>query len=202
MKNQDDDYDCVFNHNPPKNISSANNMSTSSFGNRHMKAPSSLLVKLKETDSREEIQVDLDQLETLATEENALPADKALYGLAYLMEGKPWYDFKRGFNAVQEAAESEEPFCWFVLGSLYLNGKPELPSDPVSAKYWIDKAAAAGYKDAIIVQELQWGNNPEGFVEWFANRLEKENTWRRWIGIGLIVLCGIAAVYCIFRLIA
>ena len=177
-------------------------MPTSPSSHYYMKAPSSLLAKLKESDSTEEIQVALDQLEMMATVENESPIAKALYGLAYLMEEKPWYDFKRGFYAVKEAAESNEPFCWFILGSLYLNGKPELPNDLVSAKYWIDRAAAAGYKDAIIVQELKWGDNPEGFVEWFADRLEKENKWRKRIGIGLVVLCGITAVYCISRLIA
>ena len=84
------------------------------------------------------------------------------------------------------------------LGSLYLNGKPELPKDPISAKYWIDKAAEAGYQDAVMVQELQWGDNPEGFVGWLAERLEKENKWRRWIGIGLIGLVVIAAIVFFF----
>ena len=136
----------------------------------------------------------LDRLEEMATEDNAMPAAKTLYGLAYLMEDKPWYDFERGFEAVKDAAESEEPFCWFIVGSLYLNGKPELPKDPISAKYWIDKAADAGYKDAVVIQELQWGDNPEGFVGWLADRLEKENKCRRWMGIGLIGLVLIAAI--------
>ena len=159
-----------------------------------------LLGRLKEAESTEEIQAALDQLEEMAMEENAMPTAKAIYGLAYLIEGKPWYNFKRGFDAVMESAESEEPFCWFILGSLYLNGKPELQVDRVSAKYWIDRAANAGYKDAVIVQELQWGDNPEGFVEWFADRLEKESKWRKRIGLGLIVLCGIVAVYGILHL--
>ncbi len=73
-----------------------------------------------------------------------ISAAKTILGLAYLLEGKPWYDFKRGFEAIKEAAESEEPFCWFILGSLYLNGKPELPKDPISAKDRRDKAADAG----------------------------------------------------------
>ena len=133
-------------------------------------------------------------MEMMATEDNADPAAKTIYGLAYLMEDKPWYDFKRGFEAIKDAAESDEPFCWFILGSLYLNGKPELPKDPVSAKYWIDKAVEAGYKDAQVIQELKWGDNPEGFVGWLAERLEKESKWRRWIGIGLIGFVVIAAI--------
>ena len=149
------------------------------------------LSRLAKAETTEEIQKALDGMEKEAKE---IPAAKTILGLGYLLEGKPWYDFKRGFEAVKDAAESEEPFCWFILGSLYLNGKPELPEDPISAKYWIDKAADAGYQDAQVIQELQWGDNPEGFVGWLAERLEKENKWRRWIGIGLIALVVIAAI--------
>ena len=137
-------------------------------------------------------------LDDMEKEANETPAAKTILGLGYLMEGKPWYDFERGVLAIKEAAESDVPFCWFILGSLYLNGKPELPKDPILAKYWIDKAADAGYQDAQVVQELQWGDNPEGFVGWLAERLEKENKWRRWIGIGLIALVVIAAIFLFF----
>lgn len=149
------------------------------------------LSRLAKAGTTEEIQKALDGMEDSAKE---IPAAKTILGLGYLLEGKPWYDFKRGFQAIKEAAESEEPFCWFILGSLYLNGKPELPKDPVSAKYWIDKAADAGYHDAQVIQELKWGDNPEGFVGWLAERLEKENKRRRWIGIGVIALVVIAAI--------
>ena len=161
----------------------------------YMDSANLFLSRLTIAETTEEIQKALDRMEKMATEDNADPAAKTIYGLAYLMEDKPWYDFKRGFDAVKDAAESDEPFCWFILGSLYLNGKPELPKDPVSAKYWIDKAAEVGYKDAQVVQELKWGDNPEGFVGWLAERLEKENKWRRWIGIGLVFLAGIAVFY-------
>ena len=155
----------------------------------------SLLQKLTLAQTTEEAQRGLDMLEGLATQENSPVAAKTMYGLAYLMEDKPWYDFERGFQLIKEAAESDEPFCWFMLGSLYLNGKPDLPKDPISAKYWIEKAADAGYKDAVVIQELQWGDNPEGFVGWLADRLEKENIWRRWIGIVVIALVVIAVIY-------
>ena len=77
----------------------------------------------------------LDEMKETAKE---IPAAKTILGLAYLMEDKPWYDFKRGFQAIQVAAEEDEPLCWFALGSIYLNGKPELPKDPVSAKHWME----------------------------------------------------------------
>ena len=160
----------------------------------YMETANLFLSRLSKAETTEEIQKALDGMENMAMEDNADPAAKTIYGLAYLMEDKPWYDFKRGFEAVKDAAEGNEPFCWFILGSIYLNGKPELPKDPVSAKYWIDKAADAGYKDAQVIQELKWGDNPEGFVGWLAERLEKENKWRRWIGIGVIGLVVIAAI--------
>ena len=113
----------------------------SSKKHSYIDTASLLLARLKAAITIEEIQVVLDKLEEMASEDKAIPASKTLYGLAYLMEDKPWYDFKRGFTAVQEAAEGDEPFCWFVLGSLYLNGKPELKKDPISAKYWSTSAA-------------------------------------------------------------
>lgn len=155
-----------------------------------------LLGKLKEAQSTEDVQMVLKRLEEMATEENAIPAAVTLYGLAYLMDEKPWYDFKRGFEALKQAAESNEPFCWFILGSIYLNGKPELTKDPISAKYWIDKAAKAGFKDALVVQELQWGDNPNDFVELHADWLEKMRKWRKWIGLGLLILTGIVVFLC------
>ena len=159
----------------------------------------SLLQKLMVAQTAEEAQGVLDMVEGLATQENSPAVAKTVYGLAYLIEDKPWYDFQKGFSAVKEAAESEEPFCWFILGSIYLNGKPNLPKDPIQAKYWIEKAADAGYKDAVLVRELQWGDNPEGFVGWLADRLEKEKKWRRLIGIGVIVLVLIAAIYLLIK---
>ena len=140
----------------------------------------------------------LKALDDMEKEAKEIPAAKTILGLGYLLEGKPWYDFKRGFQAIVEAAESDEPFCWFILGSLYLNGKPELPKDPISAKYWITKAADSGYKDAAVIRDLKGADNPEGFVGVLADRLEKESKWRHWIGIGVIGLVVIAAIVLFF----
>ena len=159
----------------------------------------SLLQKLMVAQTTEEAQGVLDMVEGLAAQENSPAVAKTMYGLAYLIEDKPWYDFQKGFSAIKDAAESEEPFCWFILGSIYLNGKLELPKDPIQAKYWIEKAADAGYKDAVLIRELQWGDNPEGFVGWLAERLEKEKKWRRLIGIGVIVLVLIAVIFLLVR---
>ena len=123
----------------------------------------------------EEAQEYLNMMEGLATHENAPLVAKLMYGLAYLMEDKPWYDFGRGFDSVKEAADGNDPFCWFVLGSLYLNGKPNLQRDLISAKYWLGKAANAGLKEAISIYDLEWGDNPEGFKDYVkSGEMEKD----------------------------
>ena len=122
-------------------------------------------------------------LDDMEKEAKETPAAKTILGLGYryLLEGKPWYDFERGFQAIKEAAESDEPFCWFILGSLYLNGKPELPKDPISAKYWITKAADSGYHDAVVIRDIKWGDGK-------GDGLEKDNRRRldvKWVLLGL-----------------
>ena len=118
------------------------------------------------------------------------------------MRDKPWYDFERGFSAIKEAAETapdNEPFCWYILGTMYLNGRKDIPRDPIQGKYWIDKAAAVGYHNAQVIQEIEWGNNPPGFKEWLGKRLEKEEQIRR-IALPCIIMIVIALIaYFIFR---
>ena len=125
----------------------------------------------------------LKALDDMEKEAKEIPAAKTILGLGYFLEGNPWYDFKRGFQAIKEAAESDEPFCWFILGSLYLNGKPELPKDPILAKYWISRAADADYKDAMVIRDKKWGDGKDG-------GLEKDNRRRldvKWVLLGLAI---------------
>ena len=160
----------------------------------YMNTASLFLSRLAMAESTEEIQKALNGMEETAQE---IPAAKTILGLGYLLEGKPWYDFERGFQAIKDAAESEEPFCWFILGSLYLNGKPELPKDPISAKYWITKAADSGYKDAVVIRDIKWGDGK-------GDGLEKDNRQRidvKWVLLGLalvgviiLVLLGIGVL--------
>ncbi len=126
----------------------------------------SIIEQLKLSQTEDEAQEFLDMLEGLATHEKAPLVAKTMYGLAYLMEDKPWYDFSRGFEAVKEAAEGNEPFCWFILGSLYLNGKPDLQKDLISAKYWLGKAAESGYKEAVSIYDFEWGDHSDGFKDY------------------------------------
>ena len=139
----------------------------------------------------------LKALDDMEKEAKEIPAAKTILGLGYLLEGKPWYDFERGFQAIKEAAESDEPFCWFILGSLYLNGKPDLPKYPILAKYWITKAADSGYKDAVVIRDKKWGDGKDG-------GLEKDNRRRldvkrmllglALVGVIILVLLGIGVL--------
>ncbi len=139
----------------------------------------------------------LKALNDMEKEAKDTPAAKTILGLGYLLEGKPWYDFKRGFQAIKEAAESDEPFCWFILGSLYLNGKPELPKDPISAKYWIEKAADSGYKDAMVIRDIKWGDGKEGGME-KDNRRQLDVKWvflgLALVGVIILVLLGLGVM--------
>ena len=159
----------------------------------YTKLNQSIIEQLTLANTNEEAQEFLDMMEGLAVHDNAPIVAKTMYGIAYLMEGKPWYDLQRGFDAIKEAAESNEPFCWFVLGSLYLNGKPGLEKDLISAKYWIGKAADAGYKDAVSIYDFEWGEHHEGFKEYVkSGRMEKDIRSRFYfkiviIGMGMIL---------------
>lgn len=144
--------------------------------------------RLSSATSFDEVKKEFGMLEGLATNPNCPNPIKTMYGLAYLMEDKEWYDVKKGMNIVTDAAQSaedREPFCWFVLGQLYLNGKKGLEQDPVSAKYWIDKSASVGYAPAQNMMELQWGDNPVGFLDWFEDKMEGKKPYR--MGLGLLI---------------
>lgn len=132
--------------------------------------------RLMSANSVEEVKDELSMLEKMANNPNSPATAKTVFGLAYLMDDKPWYDLEKGFTAVKNAAEvakDNEPFCWFMLGSIYLNGKKDIPKDIISAKYWIEKSADAGYKDAVVIKEIEWGDNPAGFKEWFVEKMDK-----------------------------
>lgn len=102
----------------------------------------------------------LGMLENMAKYE--LPEAKTMYGLALLMEGKPWSDLKKGLqwlkNGAEAAAAYEHPanFSMFQYGLVLLEGKLGVQADPITGKYWIDKAAAAGYKPAVKEQKKRW----------------------------------------------
>jgi len=102
----------------------------------------------------------LKMLENLAGYD--LPQAKTMYGLALLMQDKPWYDSKNGLLWLKKGAdeadgnEHDASFSMFQYGVILVDGKMGVPADPVTGKYWIDKAAAAGYEPAQTEQNRRW----------------------------------------------
>ena len=102
----------------------------------------------------------LGMLENLAGYD--LPQAKTMYGLALLMQDKPWYDTKKGLLWLKKGAdeadgnEHDASFSMFQYGLVLVDGQMGVPADPVTGKYWIVKAAAAGYKPAVKEQKKRW----------------------------------------------
>ena len=158
----------------------------------------SIIKQLNLAQTIEDAQEYLDMLKGLATHENAPLVAKTMYGMAYLMEDKPWYDLRCGLDAIMEAAEGNDPFCWFILGSLYLNGKPGMKKDLISAKYWLGKAAEAGYREAVSIYDFEWGDHHEGYKEYVkSGRMEKDIKRRLYLKMTIIGLGMIIAIFLI-----
>ena len=102
----------------------------------------------------------LGMLENLAGYD--LPQAKTMYGLALLMQDKPWYDSKKGLLWLKKGAdeadgnEHDASFSMFQYGIILVDGQLGVPADPITGKYWIDKAAAAGYEPAKKEQDKRW----------------------------------------------
>ena len=85
----------------------------------------------------------------------------ALYGIAFLMQNKEWYDLDEGLIALSQAAEAGSAVGQFYLGRLLLEGREGLASDPILARYWIKQAKEQGYLPAILLWEEKWGCFPD-----------------------------------------
>lgn len=119
-----------------------------------------ILSALSAAKSIAEAKEPLRMLENLAGYD--LPQAKTMYGLALLMQDKPWYDSKKGLLWLKKGAdeadgsEHDASFSMFQYGIVLVDGQMGVSADPVTGKYWIDKAAAAGYEPAIKEQEKRW----------------------------------------------
>ena len=71
-----------------------------------------------------------------------------IYGLAYLIEGKEWYDAKEGEAVLRNAAEAGSPFAQYFYGKILMEGREDFPADPVSGRYWLKQSAAVGFRPA------------------------------------------------------
>ncbi len=119
-----------------------------------------ILSAMKATKTLAEASEPLKMLENLAGYD--LPQAKTIYGLALLMQDKPWYDSKKGLLWLKKGAdeadgnEHDASFSMFQYGIILVDGQMGVPADPVSGKYWIDKAADAGYEAAQKEQNKRW----------------------------------------------
>lgn len=110
--------------------------------------------KIMDAEDYSEIEEPMGMLDHLA--ELGLDHARGMYGLAYLRDDKPWYDPEKGIEALKKAAENGDPFSEHMLGSILFNGQRGIPVDKIMSKYWLDKAAEAGYEPAQDDKAMIW----------------------------------------------
>ena len=69
----------------------------------------------------DEVQNELSMLEGLATNKNAPAAAKTIYGLAYLMDDKPWYDFRRDLMQLRKVKRHKVRILLLVCSRLVIS---------------------------------------------------------------------------------
>lgn len=107
-------------------------------------------------ESFSEVEEPLSMLKNLA--DKGLYHALGMYGLAYLMEEKEWYDSEKGMAVLTKAAEAGEPFSQHMLGSILYSGRKGILRDPIMAKYWIELSASHGYPPAVEDMVNLWGD--------------------------------------------
>lgn len=120
------------------------------FTKDYMKLNKMISNQLVAAESMGEAKQGLDMLKQLASYD--LPQAKTFYGLALLMEGKPWYDVEKGSKWLRKGAEEAEKaehdasYSMCQYGLMLLDGLQGVKKDTVWGKYWMEKAAANGFK--------------------------------------------------------
>lgn len=117
-----------------------------------------IISDLRAAESTGEVTTQLEMLEKFAS--YGMPQAVTFYGLAYMMDDKPWYDPEKGMDILKKAAEGDDTqsaFSKHELGKIYMCGRKGLAADPVSGKYWIGKSAELGYAPAIEEMKERWG---------------------------------------------
>ena len=79
-----------------------------------------------------------------------------MFGLALLMEEKPWYDAEKGKAALETAADADSPVAQYYLGMILLEGRRDITADPITAKPLLEASANRGYPPAIEIVEKRW----------------------------------------------
>jgi len=110
------------------------------------------LRELKTADTLEKAQPSISHIQQLA--EWGYPDAMEALGWLYSDERKPWYDSKKAVESWSKAAELGSGESMFDMGLFYLRGRNNLEPDPVTAKYWMERAAAAGQVDAELFLQI------------------------------------------------
>ncbi|MGI6313406.1 MAG: hypothetical protein ACOXZI_03655 [Candidatus Cryptobacteroides sp.] len=130
------------------------------FTKEYMKLNKMISNQLVAAETVGEARQGLEMLREMAKYE--LPQAKTFYGLALLMEGKPWYDVEKGSMWLRKGAEEAEvaehdaSYSMYQYGLMLLDGLQGVRKDPVYGKYWMEKAAANGFKLAKKEVKQRW----------------------------------------------
>ena len=69
-----------------------------------------------------------------------------LYGMVFMLEDKPWYDYEGVFRVLQRRAEQDDAECQFLLGNFLKRGGKGFKADPVTGEDWIRRALRNGVR--------------------------------------------------------
>lgn len=94
----------------------------------------------------QELQDLLDLIQNIVHDEKPTqnPMIYWLYGMVFMMEDKPWYDYAGVMETLQKRAEENDPECQFLLGNFQKRGGKGFEADPVTGEDWIRKAKQNG----------------------------------------------------------
>jgi len=86
----------------------------------------------------------LDLIKEYASELNKHPGIYWVFAMVYMMEDKPWYDYRTVFRLLENNAEKDEPECQFLLGTFLKQGGKGFKPDPVTGEDWLKKSRQNG----------------------------------------------------------
>lgn len=110
------------------------------------------LRELESADTIEKAQPSLLHIKMLA--DRGYPDAMEALGWLYSDETKPWYDSRKAIESWKKAAELGSGESMYDMGLFLFNGRKDLKADPVTAKKWMERAAAAGQKDAKLFLQI------------------------------------------------
>lgn len=105
--------------------------------------------------SADEAKDALESLELLA-DKGFVEACSAL-GITYADDRNPWYDRAKAISYWERASERDGGESMYDLALFYYSGRKDMAPDPCMGRYWMNRAAAKGQKDAIRFLEEKYG---------------------------------------------